>query len=111
VGARRSQDRGEATTAEVRATGGRGKENGVNPDPGHPIYRGSTESAHCDSFRRTKRLNGSIPKNSRRDCAGFIANRLSNDLNSEFRSSGDSKLSSGHPDSKADSTSPHVTLI
>jgi hypothetical protein len=26
--------------AEARATGGRRKVNGVNPDPGRPIYRG-----------------------------------------------------------------------
>jgi hypothetical protein len=36
--ARRSQDRETATAAEVRATGGRRKGNGVNLDPGNPIY-------------------------------------------------------------------------
>jgi hypothetical protein len=65
--AKQSQDRGKATAAEVRAMGGRRKGNGVNPDSGRPIYRGSTESARCGSFRRTTRLNGSIPRSSRED--------------------------------------------
>jgi hypothetical protein len=52
----RSQDRAKATVAEVRVTGGRRKGNGVNP-----------ESAHCGSFRRTTRLNSSIPRSSRED--------------------------------------------
>jgi hypothetical protein len=43
------------------------KGNGVNPAPGRPIYRGSTESIRCGSFHRTIRLNGSIPRSSRED--------------------------------------------
>jgi hypothetical protein len=39
VRAKQSPECGKATAAEVRATGGRRKENGVNPDPGHLIYR------------------------------------------------------------------------
>jgi hypothetical protein len=35
-----SQERGKAVAAEERATGGRRKENGVNPASSHPIYRG-----------------------------------------------------------------------
>jgi hypothetical protein len=40
AGAKRSQDCGKATATEVRATGGRRRVNGVNPDPSQPIYRG-----------------------------------------------------------------------
>jgi hypothetical protein len=43
AGARRPQESyggGRATVAEMRATGGRQKGNGVNPASGHPIYRG-----------------------------------------------------------------------
>jgi hypothetical protein len=62
AGARWWQDCGKATATEVRATEGRRKKNGVNPDLGYTIYRGSTESARCGSFRRTTRFNGSIPR-------------------------------------------------
>jgi hypothetical protein len=67
AGARRSQDRRKATGVEARAVGGRRKGNGANPDPGRPIYRGSTESARCGSFRLTICLNGSILRSSRED--------------------------------------------
>jgi hypothetical protein len=40
AGARRSQDRGKAMVAEVRAMGGRRRVNGVNPDLDRPISRG-----------------------------------------------------------------------
>jgi hypothetical protein len=82
--------------ARVRATEGRRRVNGVNPDPSRSIYRGSTGSACCGSFRRTTRYNGSIPISSRQDRAGFVVNRLSHDLNSESRSSAVHKTSSGH---------------
>jgi hypothetical protein len=59
-----------------------------------------TGSARCGSFYRTTHFNGSILRNSREDCGGFIANRVSHDLNSKFRSSTVTKLSSGHPDGK-----------
>jgi hypothetical protein len=49
------------------------KGNGVNPTPGRPIYRESTESIHCGSFHRTIRLNGSILRTSRDDLGGFFA--------------------------------------
>jgi hypothetical protein len=49
------------------------KGNGVNPAPGRPIYRGSTESIRCGSFHHTMRLDGSIPKTSREDPGGFFA--------------------------------------
>jgi hypothetical protein len=100
TGAKRSQDCGKATAEGVRATGGRRRANGVNFDPVHSIYKGSTGSACCGSFRHTTRFNGSIPGNSREDCAGFIDNRLSHNLNSEFRSSAINILSLGHPDDK-----------
>jgi hypothetical protein len=86
-----------ATTAGVRVTGGRRRANGVNPDLSCSIYRGTTRSACCGSFCHTTRYNGSIPIISREDRARFIINRLSHDLNSEFRSSAAHK-SSGHPD-------------
>jgi hypothetical protein len=74
--------------------------NGVNPDPRRSIYRGSTGSACCGSFCRTTRYNVSIVINSREDCIGFIVNRLSQDLNSEFRSSAGNKTPWGQPDDK-----------
>jgi hypothetical protein len=67
TGVRQSQDRRKATAAEVRVAGGRRKGNGANPDPGRPIYRGSTESARCGSFRCTTYLNGSILRSSQED--------------------------------------------
>jgi hypothetical protein len=76
AGARRSQDRGNDAAAEVRATGGRRRVNGVNPDSGRPIYRGSTESGRCSSFRRTTRSNGSIPRSPRKDYSGFVADQM-----------------------------------
>jgi hypothetical protein len=60
----------------------------------------STGSARCGSFRHTTRFNGSIPINLREDCAVFITNRLSHDLNSEFRSFTVNRISLGHPDDK-----------
>jgi hypothetical protein len=74
AGAKQSQDCRKAMVAEARATEGRRKENGVNPD--RPIYRGSTRFAHCGSFRRTTRPNGSIPRSLREDCDRFIVNRI-----------------------------------
>jgi hypothetical protein len=53
---KRESDSGESERDERKKT----KANGVNPAPGRPIYRGSTESICCGSFHRTKRLNGSI---------------------------------------------------
>jgi hypothetical protein len=87
VGTRWSEDRRTATEAEATAAGGRRKGNGVNPASGRLIYRGSTESARCGSFRRTTRLNGSILKSSRADQGGFSLTDYSYDLNSEFKSS------------------------
>jgi hypothetical protein len=81
-----------ATVARVTTMRGR-RANGVNPDPSRSIYRGSTR---CGSFCRTMRFNGSILINLREDCAGFIINRLSHDLKSEFRSSAVNQISSGH---------------
>jgi hypothetical protein len=86
----------------VRATGGRRRANGVNPDPSRSIYRGSTGSACCGSFHHTTRYNGSIPIISRKDCAGFIVNIPHHNLNSVFRSSDAHKASSGHPNGKQD---------
>jgi hypothetical protein len=73
---------------------------GSTPTRAALFIGGSTGSACCGSFRRTTRFNGYIPINSQEDCTGFIANRLSHDLNSEFRSSAVNKLSSGHSDDK-----------
>jgi hypothetical protein len=71
-----TQGCGEATTVGVRVTGRR-RGNGVNPDPSHSIYRGSTASSRCGSFRCTTRFNVSILINTQEDCVGFITNRLS----------------------------------
>jgi hypothetical protein len=80
---RRSQDRYDAREREreresdsseiERDARTKTKGNGVNPAPGRPIYRGSTESIRCGSFHRTMRLNGSIPRTSREDPGGFFA--------------------------------------
>jgi hypothetical protein len=66
--------------------------NVVNLDPCRSIYSG------VHQVRLLRLLppydahhNGSIPIISREDHAGFFANRLSNDLNSEFRSSATTK--------------------
>jgi hypothetical protein len=61
---------------KVRVTGGRKKGNGVNPASGQPIYRGSTESVRCGSFRRTTRQNGSVSGSSREDFDGFVVDSL-----------------------------------
>jgi hypothetical protein len=95
-----SQGCEEATTADMRATGGRRRVNGVNPDPSRSIYSGSTGSAQCGSFRHTTCYNGSISIISREDCAGFIVNMPRHHLNSEFRSSAAHKALLGHHDGK-----------
>jgi hypothetical protein len=60
---RRQESDGSRSESDARKKKG----NGVNPDPGRPIYGGSTESARCGSFRRTTRPNGIIPRSSRED--------------------------------------------
>jgi hypothetical protein len=100
-----------ATVTRATTTGGRRGRMGVNPNPSHSIYRGSSGSARCGSFHRTTCYNGSILVISRDDCAGFIVNRLSHDLNSEFGSSAANKTLSGHPDDKQRLTRLHITLI
>jgi hypothetical protein len=73
---------------------------GSTPTRAALFIGGSTGSAHCGPFRRTTCYNGSISIILREDCTRFVVNKLSHDLNSEFRSSGTSKTPSGHPDSK-----------
>jgi hypothetical protein len=103
VGAKQSQDCGKATVVEVRVMGGRRRANGVNPNPGRSIYRGpldlpvvvpsAVQHASTALFREIREK---IAPNSR---------------DSEFRSSTDNNISSGHPDNKQVQQAPHITLI
>jgi hypothetical protein len=72
---------GRATVAEVRAMGRKMKGNRVNPASGRPIYRWSTESARCGSFRCTTRLNGSIREVREKIKVDFLLIDYSYDLN------------------------------
>jgi hypothetical protein len=73
AGAGRSQDRRKATATGKRREWKRERreeeerEMGSTPTQASLFIGGSTESARCDSFRRTTHLNGSIPRSLRED--------------------------------------------
>jgi hypothetical protein len=70
--ARSQESDGSGSESDERKTKGEW----CQPRLGPPYLYGVHRIYRCGSFRRTTRLNGSIPRSSREDKGGFFANRL-----------------------------------